>query len=378
MTATDGSLTAALARLEARWGSAAIRLGNGARHDSGRVPVQGALAPVLEPESEPSPHPLSPLPADVASTGFPALDAILATGGLPRAASVAIQGDASSGKTTLALRAVAEAQAGGSIVAWLDLVGGFDPLEAVARGVDLRWLVVVRPADVVEGLRLSGALLSGRSVDLLVVDLPARLPAARAPLLRRLAAHARRIGARLLVLEPAALNGAIHQTLAETSGIRLELERREWIHLDRDVVGQRTGVTVVRNRYGPPGGRVELEIRYVEEGDRGPGVLRRIDDLGLNDLPLRRRRHPAMPARVTPAPPLRLLDAGDLDRSTADATAQPLLDPSAAPSRTGSPRPVERRRGPRRPAVGPGHRPRLQPGGTPPRRATRSAARVGP
>src|ERR671916_444282 len=123
MDAADGALDTALARLEARWGSAAIRLGNGARTDAAatrRVPVEGALAPVLEPLESPVPHPLSPLRADVASTGFPALDAILGTGGLPRAASVAVRGGASSGKTTLALRTVAEIQAAGSIVAWLD------------------------------------------------------------------------------------------------------------------------------------------------------------------------------------------------------------------------------------------------------------------
>ena len=111
----------------------------------------------------------------------------------------------SSGKTTLALRCVAEAQARGAIVAWLDLARAFDPVEAVARGVDLRWLLVVRPGDAAEGFALAGALLSGRAVDLLVVDLPARLPTRVDETLRRLAAHARRVGARLIVLEPSSL-----------------------------------------------------------------------------------------------------------------------------------------------------------------------------
>ena len=370
MSGPDFALTAALARLEARWGSAAIRLGNGSRTDATRVPSEGALAPLLEPDA-PAANPLSPLPADVASTGFAALDAILGTGGLPRTASVAIRGDASSGKTTLALRAVAEAQATGSICAWLDLVAGFDPLEAVARGVDLRWLVVVRPADLVEGLRLSGALLSGRAVDLLVVDLPARLPAAGEPLVRRLAAHARRIGARLVVLEPAALRGAVRGALAEVAGIRLELERRDWIRVGRDVVGQRAAVTVARNRYGPPGRSTVLEIRYAEEGDRGPGVLRRVDE-----RPPTRLRLPT--ARVTPAPPLRLLDPGDPDRPTADAPAPSLLDPLAAPPRAGAPRAAERPRDRRWAAVGRGGGARLQPRGASSRRATRPAARSGP
>jgi hypothetical protein len=368
MTGSDGNLNAALARLEARWGSAAIRLGNGARigtPGTGRVLVEGALAPVLEPHESHAPHPLSPLPADVVSTGFTALDGILGTGGLPRGASVAVRGGASSGKTTLALRTAGETQAAGSIVAWLDLTEAFDPLEAAARGIDLRWLVVVRSPDPVEGLRLAGALLSGRAIDLLVVDLPPRLPAAREGLLRRLAAHARRIGARLLVLEPVGLTSALGGTLAEVSGIRLELERDGWIRVGRDVVGQRTAVTVAKNRYGPPGRRVQLEIRYAEEGDRGPGVMRRLDT-----------RVP--PARVAPAPPLRLLEPEDIDRPIHDATAAPLLDSPAASIRARSPRLPDRSRRRRRATMGPGDRPRLQPGGAPAGRASGATAGIGP
>src|SRR5690606_31317527 len=93
-------------------------------------------------------------------------------GGLPRTATVALRGDCSSGKTTLALRLAAEAQATGSIVAWLDLARAFDPVEAVARGVCLEWLVVLTPVDLAEALALAGALLSARTVDVLVVDLP--------------------------------------------------------------------------------------------------------------------------------------------------------------------------------------------------------------
>ena len=108
----------------------------------------------------------------VVSTGFAALDAVLGTGGLPRSATVALRGDASSGKTTVALRVAAEAQAGGAIVAWLDLARAFDPVEAVARGVSPEWLVVLTPEDLEEALVLAGSLLAARTVDLLVLDLP--------------------------------------------------------------------------------------------------------------------------------------------------------------------------------------------------------------
>ncbi len=153
--------------------------------------------------------------AGVISTGFPALDAILGPAGLPREASAAVRGGPSSGKTTLALRCAAEAQAGGDIVAWLDLARAFDPVEAVGRGVDLRWLLVVRPVDVQEGFSLAGSLLTGRWVDLLVVDLPSRLHIRLDDQLRRLAAHARRVGARLMVLEPSSLAGSLGRRLAE-------------------------------------------------------------------------------------------------------------------------------------------------------------------
>ena len=106
MAALSPDVSAALASLQARWGAAA-------------PPVFGALATL-------------PLPRDagragrglddrVVPTGFAALDAILGVGGVPRVATVSLRGDHSSGKTTLALRLAAEAQAGGSIVAWVDV-----------------------------------------------------------------------------------------------------------------------------------------------------------------------------------------------------------------------------------------------------------------
>jgi RecA/RadA recombinase len=270
----------ALARMRSRWGSASIRLGNG-REAAGptfeTAPLtHGALALVPEPEpiADPRHDPLAPLPDDIVSTGFPELDAVLGPGGLPRNASAAIRGSVSSGKTTLALRCVAEAQARGAIVAWLDLPRAFDPLDAVARGVDLRWLLVIRPSDPSEGFTLAGALLSGRAVDVLVVDLPSELADRQESTLRRLSAHARRVGARFLVLEPATLPSGLHSALGEVTGLRLELERQAWIRLGRDVVGQQTRVTVAKNRFGPPGRHVALEIHYAEGGERGMATHR--------------------------------------------------------------------------------------------------------
>ncbi|MES2211276.1 MAG: hypothetical protein V4515_14010 [Chloroflexota bacterium] len=276
MTVLSPDVTAALATLRSRWGAAAPRAGMAAAAAPRAAgEVMGALAmapsvlptPVFVPGADAG---SGPDPARIYSTGFPALDAILGPGGLPRGMGLSLRGDLSSGRTTLALRLVAEAQASGAIVAWLDLAAAFDPVEAVARGVRLEWLVVLTPAGPEEGLAITGSLLSGRTVDLLVMDLPPRPDGASrfADRLGRLAALARRAGISLLVLEPPGLVSSVAAAVGEGTGIRLELERRAWIRLGRDVVGQATDVIVARSRAGPPGRRATLRILYADGGDR--------------------------------------------------------------------------------------------------------------
>jgi recombination protein RecA len=199
------------------------------------------------------------------SSGFRALDAILGLGGLPRASTVALQGDGTSGKTTLALRAIAQVQAAGGIAAYLDLARSLDPVEAAARGVQLEWLVVLTPDSLEEALSMAAMLLQDRTVDLLVLDLPS-LATDRADLsaaslgerLHRVVALARRAGVQMLVLEPPDLPSPITGALAQIAALRLELSRRAWIRLGRDIVGQRTEVRVSRDRFGPPGRATEL------------------------------------------------------------------------------------------------------------------------
>lgn len=254
------SLSGALARLETRWGSAAVTF--------------GALA--LAPQAADEDAQRTAAPADdVLASGFSQLDQLLGPGGLPRAVAASVHGTASSGKTTLALHWLAQAQAHGAIAAYLDLGRSFDPLEAASRGVDLRWLLVLRPADAGEGFGLAAALLAGQAIDLLVVDLPERLAARHEASLRRLAAHARRVTARLIVLEPAALGHGLHGALAESVALRLELEQRAWLRLGRDVVGRRIAVNVAKNRFGPPGRSTELDIHYLPDGDMTPVSTRR-------------------------------------------------------------------------------------------------------
>ena len=278
---SEAPLTTALARLESRWGSAAVRLGTSSKTSAdehiaglGGPETVGALA--LAPRAQPAPEPEATraLPDEIVPTGFGRLDALLGTGGLPRGVSASFRGARSSGKTALALHCLAQAQARGGIVAFLDLCRIFDPLEAVARGVDLRWLLVVRPVDIDEGWSLAAALVSGRQVDLMVVDLPARLRSSHESSLRRLAAHARRSSVRMIVLEPTNVSASVHGALAESVALRLELEQRAWLRAGRDIVGRRISVNVAKNRFGPPGRQTEIEIRYLTEGENAAAAER--------------------------------------------------------------------------------------------------------
>jgi len=348
MSTGRGDVDAAVAGLRARWGAAAPS-----------VVGALALAPVpAEPDETPR---YDPRPDDrVIRTGFAALDAILGPGGLPKSASVAIRGEGTSGRTTLSLRVVAEAQAQGSVVAWLDLSRSFDPVEAVARGVDLEWLVVITPASLDEGLSIAGSLLAGRSVDLLVLDLPGgRLartdkPSRIGDRLHRLAALARRAETLLLILDAPGLGSGLATAVAESTGIRLELARRSWVRLGRDVVGQRTEALVAHNRHGPPGRRATLRILYAEGGERDTCLAQ--DALLMDQAP------------VHEAP----------DREIHDATAPPIPATPAASPRTRptlralpAPRPARTGRSPLEPGVG--HRRRSERAG--PRRPPRDAAR---
>ena len=295
MTTTSPNVQAALATLRDRWGGAAPRWG--VARPPGRAEVVGALA--VAPQPDPAP---ATSDERAISTGFRALDAILGLGGLPRAAATALHGDGTSGKTTLALQAVAQAQAVGGIVAYLDLARSLDPVEAVARGVQLEWLVVLTPDSLEGALAMAAMLLQDRTVDMLLLDLPYRplsgaglSAAVLAERFDRLAALARRAGVQLLVLEAPNLPSALSSVLTQVSALRLELSRRAWIRLGGDVVGQRTEVRVARDRFGPPGRAAELRILYAEGGLRD-ACLARVELL-------RETVGLAAPVRLMPAVP---------------------------------------------------------------------------
>ena len=325
MPAPDTDLSAALATLRSRWGAAAPGFAGDVVGALATVPLEEGALP--QPDSD-----------RVLSTGFAELDAILGPGGVPRGMGVALRGDLSSGRTTLALRLVAAAQAAGSIVAWLDLAAALDPVEVVARGIKPEWLVVLTPADPDEGLSIAGSLLAGRAVDLLVIDLPGRdrkgsnpiLGRAFADRLGRLAALARRAGISLVVLEPpdAAGTGGLAGAVGEATGIRLELTRRSWIRLGRDVVGQRTEVMVARSRAGPPGRRATLRILYADGGERDAclrreGLLAEASQANAPVIPVPGKRNDATPSSPSPTSPPRLREAAPALRLVAGGAGDP-------------------------------------------------------
>lgn len=355
-------VTTALTSLRDRWGTAVVR--PGVQVTSTRsVATLGALALASDPSRDVT-DPVGPasMPAAPVRTGFRAIDGLV--GGLPSQGTVSVVGDPSSGTTTLALRSMAEAQATGAIGAWLDLPGRFDPLEAAARGVDLRWLVVIRPLSMGDGLRIGGALIAGRSVDLLVLDLPPRLPAGQAVVLRRLMAQARRVGARVLAIGSGSLSPSVRDALAEVSHLRLALAHRGWLRVGREVVGQRVTVTVEKDRGGAPGRAVDIEIHYPTDGDRGPAIARLLAEatgppgrvIGMGGGP-RTSRAPRVSAPSSKASTLVHPIPSEPDhRPILHATPPSPLGPSAAPPGAPCASPARTRRAGRE-AMGSGHRP---------------------
>lgn len=213
-------------------------------------------------------------------SGHPSLDRALATGGWPRGTLAVLDGLPGSGGTSLALSSLAACQASGGLGAWIDGEGCFDPSVAAGLGVRLDWLLVVRPADAGEALELAAWLARSRLIDLLVLDLdclPAAGPPRAAPLHAALSAVDRlppllaRTGSVALTLASSRLRRAV----SGAAGVRVALERRAWLAVGRDLVGQRVEATVTRHRHAPPGGRAELDLWFAEGRRIDPLLLAR-------------------------------------------------------------------------------------------------------
>lgn len=329
-------------------------------------------------------------------TGSLGLDLALGIGGLPRGRIVEIYGPESSGKTTLALHVVAEAQKAGGVCAFIDAEHALDPVYAGKLGVDVEELLLSQPDAGEQALEIADNLVRSGAVDVLVIDSVAAL-VPRAELegemgdthvglqarlmsqaLRKLTGSISRSDTIVIFINQIRMKvGVMYGSPETTSGgnalkfyasVRLDIRRIGQIKDGNDVVGNHTRVKVVKNKLAPPFKLVEFDIMYGE----GVSKLGEVIDLGVKHGIIEKagswfsyeserigqgrenakahlRENPETAARIEAAvreaeglskgPDLRLAAEGSAD--DADAAGEDPKDPAAetgeeAPPRTAS------------------------------------------
>ena len=227
---------------------------------------------------------------DVISSGSIALDVALGIGGYPKGRIIEIYGPESSGKTTFALHAIAEAQKAGGKVAFIDAENSLDPQYAAHLGVDINELLLSQPDNGEQALEITEALVRSGAISVIVIDSVAAL-VPKAEIEGEMGDSQVGLQARLMSKALRKLAGVINKTntiaifinqlrekvgvaygnpevtpggraLKFYSSIRLDIRRSEQIKLGNEIVGNKVKVKVVKNKMAPPFKSCEVDIMY--------------------------------------------------------------------------------------------------------------------